>query len=243
MNTLSETYLVDHYSSLGSFKRDFRNNNLFQLIAGMVRGERIVDVGSGAGHFSGLLLEKGKNVVGIEPNAGLVELSRRTHPGLSVIPGTAEEIDTLLSSPVDTVCMLDVLEHIEKDEEQVKKIHTVLEPGGQFIVVVPAYPSLYGIRDQRMGHFRRYTTMSLAAVLQANGFKVVRMRYWNAVGVVPYVIAEKIFKRPLRVKLREEGNVGVIKRFMHRLIDLWMREVENRFDFGFGLSIICIAQK
>ena len=71
MTHSSEKHLVEHYNQLGDFRSDFRNANLFQLVATLVKGNSVVDVGSGAGFFLGLLKEQGKEVLGIEPNEGM----------------------------------------------------------------------------------------------------------------------------------------------------------------------------
>ena len=209
----------------------------------MVEKEPVVDIGSGAGFFLQMLKEKGKQGMGIEPNGGLRELARKIDPEVEVIAGTAEDIEKLIVDPVGTITMLDVLEHIERDDEQVKKIHRVLRPGGAFIFVVPAYPYLYGKRDEAMGHYRRYTKRGLIQLLAQNGFAVDSIRYWNALGVLPYAVAEKILRKPLRVRLREEGKKGKISEMLRTGLDVWMREFENRFDVGFGLSLICAAKK
>ncbi len=239
----SEAYLLEHYSLLGNFERDFRNANLVSLVAKLVTGMSVVDIGCGAGFFGKILQSKGKDVVGIEPNEGLRAIAAKIHPDLRVIPGTAESIETLITSPVDAVCMLDVLEHIEDDTLQTKRVHAVLKKGGEFIIVVPAYQSLYGIRDKEMGHYRRYSKESLTRVLTQNGFKIKSFRYWNILGILPYLVSEKILRRPLQVGLREAKSKSVLGELMWKVLNFWMAQIENRFNFGLGLSIICVAEK
>jgi hypothetical protein len=40
-------YLASHYSRLGDQQDDFRNANLHSLIAGRIRGQNVLDIGSG----------------------------------------------------------------------------------------------------------------------------------------------------------------------------------------------------
>ncbi len=170
-------------------------------------------------------------------------LAHSANPHVRVIPGSAEDIETLITAPVDCITMLDVLEHVADDVAQVKRTRAVLAAGGTFVIVVPAYQFLYGVRDKNMGHYRRYSTRSLEALLTKNGFIIKSMRYWNALGVVPYAISEKVLQKPLQVRLREGEHSGLFSTLLHKVLHLWMRVFENKLSIGFGLSIICVAKK
>ena len=238
-----EDYLVEHYQALEDIRTDFRNANLFNLIASKVTGTTVVDIGCGSGFFGNLLVERHKEVIGIEPNDDMRVLASRINPKVTVIPGRAEDVVDLVTKSVETVVMLDVLEHVENDGEQVQKVQQVLVEHGQFIVVVPACPFLYGERDKGMHHYRRYTADSLRTVLTQNGFEINTMRHWNMLGFFPYLISEKIFHKPLTSKLRGSTMVGVGGRILRKVLNLWFKRVENVFDFRFGLSIIAVARK
>lgn len=238
-----EQTLVEHYQTLDNIRTDFRNANLFALVASLVTGKTVVDVGCGSGFLTNLMLESGREVVGIEPNEGLRKLASELNPRAKIIPGMAEDITSTVTAPVESVVMTDVLEHIEDDGEQVRKVSRVLATGGQFVIVVPAYPSLYGKRDEGMGHYRRYSKRALEKVLTENGFRVTKIRYWNALGVLPYLVAEKILKRPLRAEFRGSEKVGFFSRAVRTGLFFWFRYVENNCNFYFGLSIIAVAKK
>src|SRR3989344_8823483 len=140
MRVNAEEHLVEHYEELGDFKSDFRNFNLFNLIAGLVTGQKVLDIGCGVGNFLSVLRSQGKEVVGVEPSDGMRELAAKINPEIKIV---AEAAGTF-----DTVTMLDVLEHIEDDGGQAERVYSMLNNGGQFIIVVPAHPILYGKRDK-----------------------------------------------------------------------------------------------
>jgi len=240
---LAERHMAKHYSILDNLNKDFRNSNLFRLVALLVTGESVVDIGCGSASFAGILKARGKDVVGIEPSSDMRTLAARINPGIVIIPGNAEEVNVLLPKPVDSVVMLDVLEHIEKDAEQVKKVWTALKKDGEFIFVVPAHPFLYGKRDEQMGHYRRYTKKSLQHLLTGNGFNIQYMRHWNVLGVLPYIVSEKILRRPLGSEFRGANKAGILAGIIQKGLHLWFSQVENNIDFGFGLSIIGVAKK
>jgi 2-polyprenyl-3-methyl-5-hydroxy-6-metoxy-1,4-benzoquinol methylase len=241
--TNPDEYLVQHYLAIDELKSDFRNRNLFNLVAGLVTGNEVVDIGCGVGSFANQLKEKGKNVLGIEPSEGMRNLAAEINPKVNIVSGMAEDVGKLVKNQVDTITMLDVLEHVENDTLQVKRIYSVLNEKGEFVFVVPAHPLLYGQRDKNMGHYRRYTKKMLKNILIHNNFRIKYMRHWNALGFFPYFVSEKIFNKPLESRLRKSDVDGAFSRFARNAFHLWFSRIENNFDFGFGLSIICVAQK
>lgn len=156
----SAEYLANLYEGLGSLQNDFRNFNLLRLVAGCVRGERVLDIGCGSGGLLSLLQQQGHSASGVEPNADLVSLANTLHPELRIVQGTGADLDRV-TGLFDTITIIDVLEHIEDDREQLRRIWDRLVPGGQLVVLVPAFPLLYGERDRNNGHFRRYTSREL----------------------------------------------------------------------------------
>ncbi|MBI2640546.1 MAG: class I SAM-dependent methyltransferase [Candidatus Sungbacteria bacterium] len=243
ISELSKETLTHHYRALGDIRHDFRNANLARLIAFLVKGRDVLDMGCGSGFLMDILRRRGKNVLGIEPLPEMIALARRHFPGLTILKGHAEELEKLVEQPVDTIIMADVLEHIENDTEQLKKVYTRLRNGGELILVVPAHQFLYGERDRRMGHYRRYSRGALRRLLAENGFLVSSLRYWDMLGFLPYLLSEKVLQRPLEAGLRSSDQKGLAKKILQRVLQLWFRGVENNFDFGFGLSLICIAKK
>jgi hypothetical protein len=71
----------------------------------------------------------------------------------------------------------------------------VLPPGGRVVLMVPAFESLYGEIDARLGHYRRYTQASLASVAESAGFFLRRLKYMNFVGFFAWWANAKIFRR------------------------------------------------
>lgn len=243
VSELSKQTLTHHYHALGDIRHDFRNANLARLIVSLVRGNTVLDIGCGSGFLLDMLRRLGKSVSGIEPLSEMIALTNRHFPGLNIYQGYAEELERLLPRSVDTIIMADVLEHIADDAGQLKRVYARLHDGGEFILVVPAYQSLYGERDKRMGHYRRYSRGALQKILAENGFRVSVSRYWNMLGVLPYFFSEKILHRPLQISLRSGNKTGVFKKILRRILQLWFGHIENNFNFGFGLSIICVAEK
>jgi len=237
-----EQYLANLYEGLGSQRNDFRDRNLHLWIAARVVGECVLDVGCGNGALLALLEQGGKRAFGVEPNRALRDLAAARHPGLTILAETGAGLHRF-GRRFDTVTMIDVLEHIEGDVAQLREIFGVLQAGGRLVVVVPACPALYGKRDKNNGHFRRYTMSDLVGKLTRCGFHIRCIRHWNALGFLPYWVSERIFRRELNTRLRTDRAHSLAGRLLVSLLHGWFRHVENRRGFGFGLSLLCVADK
>jgi len=237
-----ERYLADLYRGLGSQRNDFRNLNLNRWVAAQVVGQNVLDVGCGSGALLDLLRRAGKRAFGIEPNGILKRLAADRHPALTVLEHTGAGLHRF-GRRFDTVTILDVLEHIEDDEAQLHRIFDALEEEGRLVVVVPACPALYGKRDRNNGHFRRYTRTELVAKLSRCGFRVRLVRHWNVLGFLPYWFSERILRRELNSRLRTDQKRWLGGRLLVALLQGWFRYVENRWSFGFGLSLLAVAEK
>jgi Methyltransferase domain len=56
----------------------------------------------------------------------------------------------------DTIIYIDVLEHIENDEPEMRIAAAHLAPRGHIVALSPAFNSLYSPFDEAIGHYRRY---------------------------------------------------------------------------------------
>jgi SAM-dependent methyltransferase len=92
----------------------------------------------------------------------------------------------------DLIVMLDVLEHIDDEDQFLQAVMFHLVPGGHLIMNVPAGQWLYSAYDEADGHKRRYSIRSLEGVIDRNGFALLRSSYWG-LPLVPLVILRKIW--------------------------------------------------
>jgi SAM-dependent methyltransferase len=123
----------------------------------------------------------------LEPDPVLASrLSRAIEDGslpecCEVVAGT---IDDLPGAPdFDTILYIDVLEHIEDDAAELDRAARRLRPGGRVVVLSPAHHWLYSPFDRAIGHFRRYTKRTLAALTPA-ALRLDRLVYLDAAGLL-----------------------------------------------------------
>lgn len=234
--------LENFYLSLGDLKYDFRNKNLYRFILKRVSGKKALDIGCGCGHLVNLMAELGINGYGIEPDANLIEIGKKIYGRDIRIKKQSAESLHKIKGKFHSITVIDVLEHLKKDSIVLKKIKTRLYDNGRVVIVVPAYPFLLGKRDRALGHFRRYSKKQLINLIKDNGFKIKQIRYWNAFGFLPYLISEKVFKRALKAEIRTKKDKNIIDLLISRLLFFWFKYLENNVNFGFGLSLICVAE-
>lgn len=79
----------------------------------------------------------------------------------------------LYDNSVDMIIMLNVLEHIKDDFTALQQVNRILKPSGVVIIEVPAGPNLYDFYDKSLQHFRRYSSISLKALAEKQGFQVL----------------------------------------------------------------------
>lgn len=71
----------------------------------------------------------------------------------------------------------------------------------------------------------------------------MEIRYWNTIGLLPYLISEKIFRMELNTDLRSNEKKGLFKELVNKLLNMWFKYIGNKINFHFGLSLICVAEK
>lgn len=240
MNKASKN-LENLYEELGNLEVDFRNNNLYSLVLSRAKGRTFLDIGCGAGHLLAKAKKIGMIVRGLEKDRNLIKLSKKIYgKRIPIIQIQAEEIHNL-DKRFDTITMIDVLEHIDKDELVLKKIIKKISEKGRLVIIVPAFKFLYSDRDRLYGHKRRYGKKELYEKLEKCGYEVKELRYWNILGFVAYLFYEKILNKRISLENRSKKPKGIAGKLSHKIVDQWMKSIENNIDFGIGLSLLCVA--
>ncbi len=182
----------------------------------------VLEVGAGIGTVTRDLVVDATRWLAIEPDpssAAQVRSLLRTHEGLEVVIGTIRDLP--LGENFDTALYVDVLEHIENDAEELKRVAERLRPGGRLIVLVPARPQLYSAFDRAVGHYRRYTAGSLDA-LRPPGFEVLQAESLDVFGLLVSALNKGALRqeRPTRWQILFWDRILVP---MSRLIDPILR--------------------
>ncbi len=107
------------------------------------RAARILDAGSGMGRVAAHLQQQGHRVTATEPDAALVAQSRRTFPGVTVLPHEILELtpDLLAAATAPTefdliVCVGNVMTFVAEETEVavLARLRSLLAPGGRILL-------------------------------------------------------------------------------------------------------------
>lgn len=104
-------------------------------LGGLTDGRRLLEVGIGHGAFLNLAAEAGWEVTGIELSKYAAEYVRKRYH-LHVVCGSIEASE-LPAAGYDVVHMSHVLEHLHNPIAALKRVRTLLTPGGVLAVEVP----------------------------------------------------------------------------------------------------------
>lgn len=196
-------------------------------------GRRIGEVGAGAGDFTALLLETGPEaLIAWEPSANLhASLVERfgDDPRVTVLTERFSPPD----EPLDTLCYVNVLEHIEDDRLELERARRGLRPDGRLCLFVPALGWLYGEQDRRVGHYRRYGRRALRARLCDAGFRLLEDRWFDCAGILPWWFAYRVLGRSVT-----PGAVGAYDRWIVPVI----RRVESLVRPPLGKNLLMVAE-
>jgi hypothetical protein len=206
-------------------------------------GKHIVEIGAGAGSFSRLLLEtEPSSMTLLEPSSNLYPILIERLPLIDKKGLTQTRHATLIQAfgvPTpphrpDTAVYVNVLEHIEDDEGELRALHTILPAGGRLLVFVPANRWLMGSMDHQLGHFRRYTLDELVSKCRSAGFQIRFSEYFDVIGIIPWWVKYCLLKsdsmEPQAVQLYD------------RWVIPFSRALERIITPPVGKSIILVAE-
>ncbi len=157
------------------------------LLLGEARaGERVLDLGCGAGRFVAALREAGAEPVGVELAEGALERARRNVPGADLRALAPDGAIPLEDASVDLVWCSEVLEHVPDTAALLSEARRVLKTGGRLLVTTPSHDlprrllialARFDAHFDPLGqHVRFYSRRSLARVLEAFAFEEVEVR-------------------------------------------------------------------
>ena len=142
------------------------------------------------------------------------------------------------SSPpesVDTLVAVNVLEHIEHDDEILRQAWEMARPGGTLLLFVPAVPAVFGSLDTAFEHFRRYTKSALRSLVETAGWRIERLGYMNMPGILPWFVAGRLLGRT--------SIGGTEAKLYDRLVVPVTAAIEDRVSIPIGQSLLAIARK
>jgi 2-polyprenyl-3-methyl-5-hydroxy-6-metoxy-1,4-benzoquinol methylase len=138
----------------------------------------------------------------------------------------------------DAIICADVLEHLTDDKRAVLEAKRILKSGGELIVTVPAYMSLWSKMDEECHHLRRYDKKMLERLLAENGFRITSIRYWNSLLTVPVFLYRRLFNKGMAAEMAMTSKNKLLNSILYNLL-----LTEEHVRLPFGVSLIARAVK
>jgi SAM-dependent methyltransferase len=209
---------------------------LFSKLAPHIHGD-VLEVGSGIGNLSRLIIERASSTVLSDMEPHYIEALERAFGAdprvrIGFYNLDAEPSAEIAGRRFDAIVAVNVIEHILDDHALVRRLAALLKPGGKLVVYVPACPFAYGSLDRALGHYRRYTPDSLTTLLAGAGLSVARPSYINLLGLLGWTVNGRVLRR----QQLSHRQIAVFERLMS------LFQLEDRFRLPIGLGVYAAAQ-
>ncbi len=211
---------------------------IMEAFAPHVRG-RVIEYGAGVGTISQRLAPLAETLTLVEPSPNLIDRLQARFADSAKVTVTADSLEAhvaqLSPGSVDTIVMVNVLEHIADDRAALRHLMTALKPGGHLLLFVPALQFLMSRLDRDLGHFRRYHRPELVTKVEDSGAAVLDCRYIDLLGVGPWFLLNTLLGatsfNPALVTLNDRYAVALTRR------------IEAAVGAPFGKNLILVARK
>ncbi|MDP9235041.1 MAG: methyltransferase domain-containing protein [Actinomycetota bacterium] len=244
LSPVGRAFDVDHFAAEDDLECLAASKYFFDWVLeefhAYLRGQ-VLEVGAGTGTITRRLVGRYPHVsvVGLEPADNLfpdLEAYAALTSRVSMRKETLVEYAPRAQEAFEAVLYVNVLEHIADDQREFRLASEVLRPGGAILVFGPALEALYSELDHKAGHYRRYSLRYLRRLTERAGLRVVSLRYFDILGVLPYLI---VYRWLHRTEISGSTMWGYDRLIVpvSRLLQRWLRNPPT------GKNVILIAVK
>jgi SAM-dependent methyltransferase len=199
-------------------------------------GRSILEIGSGLGDFTRQFADRIDYLAVSDSDPYCIDQLTLAYSGRTDVDVLEIELPGHIDvrRKVDTVLLMNVLEHIQDDVLALRTLAGCADAGGRLVIWVPAYEQLYGDFDRLVGHCRRYTPATLRRAVEAAGLRPVLCRPVNFLGGLAWWLAVRRLKvghASTRLVATYDSVVVPVTRMLERFLRL-----------PFGQSVLCVAE-
>jgi SAM-dependent methyltransferase len=257
----SEYFADESYEWLYKFERynfwyRVRNQILFSWINQYLpNGVRFLEIGCGTGFVSSTLKKYYENDCA-DISLEALKYCRFNDAGHNYFQ--LNLCDTDFESRINLaqysgIGLFDVIEHIDDDKSVLKKIHTLMVPGGYLFITVPANQKLWSDWDEFTCHKRRYSMNEFIVLIKDAGFSIERVSYFMFI-LYPFVRLSRMpsienfiktlhFNENIQKSIHETlGKHSILNECFYYLFSIEISLLKYH-NLPFGSSIICVAKK
>ena len=155
------------------------------LLADVIAGQRVLDLGCGDGRFSAALVGAGASVVGVDASAEALRRASAVAPGAEFVKSEEGAPLPFGDGSFDRVWCGETLEHVVDVALLLGEVRRVLRPGAMLLATTPNHARLRVAGealaggplerrlDPRSDHLRFFTAHTLRELLSGAGFAQV----------------------------------------------------------------------
>ncbi len=195
-------------------------------------GAVVVDVGCGDGFVVEQLASVYREALFYAVDTGftedvLVQLRGR-FGSRRILPLTSlGEVPRLPDGPASLILLMDVIEHVPQDIEFLKSLSDQPFVGSSttFLITAPAYEALSCSHDLFLGHYRRYSNVSLTRTVERAGLRVVDSGYFF-LSLLAVRALQRLRERVFGIEPEEASSAIVTWRGDHRQSSILARLLE-----------------
>lgn len=197
----------------------------------------VIEFGAGTGNISDLILDK-KDLTVTEVDQTLVDFLKAKYKDKNVKIfrlDLAGKIPRHIFSTYKSAFAVNVFEHIEDDVDALENVHKILSKNGRLVLLVPAKKVAYTKLDKNLGHYRRYEPEELQQKLLKSGYVVESIRYFNTLGLLSWIVRDKIEKQHRKL---DKSHIELFDKIVP-----FLRKAEGVVPAFIGISLIAVARK
>ncbi len=192
----------------------------YAFAAQFVSGQEVLDIGCASGMGVELFTRNNcKHVVGVELNPETLWFNPSRYTSQNAMLAQADACRLPIGTQsVDTVVMLEVIEHIENDRQTIAEIARVLRPGGRFIC---STPNFIVSRNINPFHVREYLFEQFQSLLSEH---TAHIEWYGQSFVLPHKLLTDQIKQSLFTTARKVATgIG-----LRTLLGQWRRSLASQ---------------
>jgi SAM-dependent methyltransferase len=222
-----------------------RRLTIMSFIDKLPRDAKILDIGCSGGVLLQDLKNAGyTNVTGLDFSDEAIEQCKSK--GLQNVYVMDAHYPKFPDEEFDFIIASDCLEHLEKDEVALANWQKLLKKGGEGLIFVPAFMSLWSEHDVVNHHFRRYTRDELVTKAKKAGFEVKKASYWNFSMFFPTWLYRKMRNNAKSAKENPEDHMDKFNPLANKVLKGVLKAEDVFFKsvgFPTGVSVMVAVKK
>lgn len=208
---------------------------------------RILEVGCGTGETLAYIkkIRAKAEVFGVDFDPSAVIFSKKR--GMAqVLKADAARLP-FKNKTFDVVLFLDVLEHIQEQEQVIQESRRVLKEGGRIIITSPALPFIWSDHDTNQGHKRRYYLPEMKQLAKKTNMRLEFSGYFNFWFSLPIILIRVLsrFKPLSRLSSYDSGlnyDIAHRKKINNILQAIFVSEIKllKYVRYPLGISVAAV---